>query len=124
MDRRAQTGRAAENLAAELLESKGLRILARNWRRPEGELDIVADDRGVCVFVEVRSRTGTLRGHALETVDARKRAQVVRAARLYLDAEPTSATAFRFDVIGVTFDETGGAPEVVHVPDAFDLSGP
>ena len=53
------TGRRAEDLAAAHLEPLGLRIVARNWRRgPKGELDIVADDDGTCVFVEVRSRTG------------------------------------------------------------------
>ena len=61
---RPDTGRRAEDLAAAELERLGLRIVARNWRRPEGELDIVADDDGTCVFVEVRSRTGEEHGHA------------------------------------------------------------
>ena len=74
------------------LESAGLRIIARNWRRPEGELDIVADDGGTCVFVEVRSRTGEDRGHALEAITPQKRARVIRAARLYLGEEKPAAT--------------------------------
>src|SRR4029079_8754454 len=104
MDRRSFSGRAAENLAVAQLETAGLRIVARNWRRPEGELDIVADDAGACVFVEVRSRTGVERGHPLESVTPAKQAQVIRAARLYLAEVPTPAAAYRFDVVAVTFD--------------------
>jgi len=92
---RAALGARAEDLAASLLATRGYRIIERNWRRPEGELDLVADDRGVLVFVEVRSRTGEERGHPLETVNAHKRARVVRAARMYLEATQPTATAFR-----------------------------
>jgi putative endonuclease len=123
LEARPRVGRRAEDLAAELLERAGLRIVARNWRRPEGELDIVADDGGTCVFVEVRSRTGDEWGHPLETVTPRKRARVIRAARLYLEAEPTPASAYRFDVVAVTFDPAGTEPPaVVHVPNAFELA--
>jgi putative endonuclease len=118
-DGRAQRGRQAEDLAAEHLEARGCVILARNWRRPEGELDLVVDDQGVCVFVEVRSRTGDEYGHPLETVDRRKRARVIRAARLYLDAEPTRASGYRFDVVGIVFPADGGEPTCMHVEDAF-----
>lgn len=123
MDRRAVAGRAAETLAAATLEAAGLRIVARNWRRPEGELDIVADDGGTCVFVEVRSRTGEDRGHPLEAITPQKRARVIRAARLYLDAEAPSAGGFRFDVVAVTFWDDARAPDVVHVPNAFEVGG-
>src|SRR4051812_2489964 len=121
MDRRGATGRSAEDLAVALLEGRSYRIVARNWRRPEGELDVVADDGGTCVFVEVRSRTGEEFGHPLESVNPRKRAQIVRAARLYLEAEPTRAAGFRFDVVGVTFFGDGKAPECLHIEDAFQI---
>jgi putative endonuclease len=123
MDRRPRLGRRAEDLAVACLEGAGLRIVARNWRRPEAELDIVADDGGTCVFVEVRSRTGEDRGHALETITPQKRARVVRAARLYLDAETPAARGFRFDVVAVTFWDDGRAPAVVHIANAFEIGG-
>ncbi len=119
-----ETGNRAEDLAVRHLEAQGFRIVVRNWRRPEGELDIVADDGGTCVFVEVRSRTGADRGHPLETVNQRKRAQIVRSARLYLDAEPVAATGFRFDVVGVTFSPGGEVEECVHIKDAFQVDSP
>lgn len=119
---RAHMGRAAEELAASFLRGLGLRIVERNWRRPGGELDIVAADGGICVFVEVRSRTGVELGHPLEAVGPAKRAQVIRAARLYLAEAPPPAAGYRFDVIGVTFDPAGGAaPELVHVAEAFEV---
>ena len=119
---RATVGARAEDLAAALLEARGYRIIERNWRRPEGELDLVADDRGVLVFVEVRSRTGEERGHPLETVNARKRARVVRAARLYLENVQPAATESRFDVVGVTFARDEAPPAITHVEDAFRVA--
>ena len=119
---RPDTGRRAEDLAAAELERQGLRIIARNWRRPEGELDLVADDHGVCVFVEVRSRTGTEQGDPLESITSRKRARVIRAARMFLDSDPVPATGYRFDVVGVTFFDDGREPVLTHVPAAFEVS--
>jgi putative endonuclease len=119
---RPGSGRRAEDLAADRLAQAGLRIVARNWRRPEGELDIVADDRGTCVFVEVRSRTGEQQGHPLESITPHKRARVIRAARLYLEAEAPTASGFRFDVVAVTFDPEGRLePVVVYLPNAFEV---
>jgi putative endonuclease len=122
-DRRSVSGRHAENLAAAHLTAAGLRIVARNWRQPEGELDIVADDAGTCVFVEVRSRTGADHGHALEAITPHKRAQVIRTARRYLDAETPGASGYRFDVIAITFWSDGRPPDVVHIPNAFEVGG-
>jgi putative endonuclease len=117
---RPDTGRRAEELAAVELERQGFRIVARNWRRPEGELDLVADDHGTCVFVEVRSRTGLEQGDPLESITARKRARVIRAARLFIDSEPVPATGYRFDVVGVTFFDDAREPALTHVPNAFE----
>ncbi|HTA20582.1 MAG TPA: YraN family protein [Polyangia bacterium] len=119
---RPGTGRRAEELAAAFLEEAGLSIVARNWRRPEGELDIVADDAGTCVFVEVRSRTGTALGHPLESITPEKRRRVIRSARLYLAETSAPAAGYRFDVVAVTFDPDGrAAPELVHIPGAFEI---
>jgi len=120
---RRGTGRRAEELAAAFLERAGLRIVARNWRRPEGELDLVADDAGTCVFVEVRSRTGTALGHPLESITVDKRRRVIRSARLYLAEAPSPAIGYRFDVVAITFDPEGHAePELVHLPNAFEVT--
>jgi putative endonuclease len=122
VSKRHTLGRRAETLAADYLQERGYTIAARNWRRREGELDLVVTRDSLCVFVEVRSRTGVERGHPLETVNASKRARVLRAARLYLDEEKPLAALFRFDVVGVTFSLDDGAPEIVHIEDAFEAS--
>lgn len=115
-------GQQAEQLAEQLFSDLGYTILFRNWRRPQAEIDVVALKDGVCVFVEVRSRTGQDHGHALETVTPTKRAQVVRAARWFLSEEAVSAGEYRFDVVAVTFDECGNVTECLHVPAAFNTN--
>ena len=119
LSKRLALGQRAESLAARHLEQLGYVIVTRNWRRPEGELDLVASKEGLCVFVEVRSRTGTEQGHPLETIDARKRSRVRRAARMYMDEERPVAVVFRFDVVGVTFALDDSPPEIIHIEDAF-----
>jgi len=124
LSRRPGLGRQAESLAADFLVAAGLRVVARNWCRrgaDAGELDIVADDQGTCVFVEVRSRTGDQSGHPLETITPHKRARVIHSARLYLDEEKPAATGYRFDVVAVTFWPDRD-PDVTHIPNAFELS--
>jgi putative endonuclease len=118
---RIHTGRRAETLAAAWLEGAGMRVVARNWRCPQGELDLVAfDSDGTCVFCEVRSRTGEATGDPLEAVNLRKQAQVVRTARHYLAEEQVLAPAFRFDVVAVTFFRDGRDPRLVHIRAAFE----
>jgi putative endonuclease len=115
-------GQRAEAMAAACLERKGMRIIVRNWRRPECELDLVAlDTDGTCVFCEVRSRTGEATGDPLETINVRKQARVIRAARLFLASDAAiAATAYRFDVVAITFFEDRREPRIVHIPAAFE----
>ena len=123
--RRAQgLGRRAESLAAAHPRvGRACASSRATGGRPEGELDIVADDDGTCVFVEVRSRTGEERAIPLEAITPHKRARVIRAARLYLDAEAPAADGYRFDVVAVTFWDDGRQPDVVHIPNAFEVGG-
>ena len=101
--------------------AKGYRLVARNWRIPQAEIDIVAVQGTCCVFVEVRSRTDVDRGHPLETIRRQKQAQIIRAARLYIEMEKPSATGFRFDVIAVTFakEDPMISTEIIHIENAF-----
>jgi len=109
----------------ECLESKGLQVIERNWRRSVGELDIIARaPDGTCVFCEVRSRTGTATGEALEAIGPRKQAQVIAVARQFL-AEgdiPPGTTGYRFDVVAVEFTAENDDAQVIHIPRAFETS--
>ncbi|HET7730808.1 MAG TPA: YraN family protein [Usitatibacter sp.] len=109
------TGGAAEDVAAAFLSRHGLRILARNYRTRQGEIDLVASDGATLVFVEVRMRSSPRFGGALGSIDARKRSRIEAAARHYLmrlRREP----ACRFDV--VTLD----GPEPAWIRGAFETS--
>jgi putative endonuclease len=77
-------GARAETLAAEYLTRQGLAIVARNFRTRFGEIDLIARDGGVLVFVEVRMRRSRQHGGAAESITARKRARLVAAANGYL----------------------------------------
>jgi putative endonuclease len=92
------TGGDAEERAARFLTSRGLRIVERNYRTRMGEIDLIAQDGATLVFVEVRLRSSARFGGALGSIDARKRARIIAAARHYLmrlGREP----ACRFDVV-------------------------
>lgn len=78
------TGVRAEALAAEFLMRQGLAIVARNFRTRFGEIDLIARDGRVLVFVEVRMRRSGAFGGAVESITARKRARLVAAANGYL----------------------------------------
>ena len=78
------TGARAEALAARYLVAQGLAIVARNFRTRFGEIDLIARDRGVLVFVEVRLRRSKHFGGAIGSITAAKRMRLVRAANGYL----------------------------------------
>src|SRR5687768_10007785 len=89
-------GARAEDLCADLLRAAGMRVIERNWRCRLGEIDLIAEERGMLVFAEVRMRTGPGFGGAGESVTAAKRSRLLAAARLYLARRPEALC--RFDV--------------------------
>ena len=105
MDTRVEQGAVAERDAAQLLIAAGYEIIERNFRCKAGELDLIARDDGVLVFVEVRSRSDDEHGHAAEMVRRRKQRRVVRVARCYLATATPAFERCRFDVVAITGDE-------------------
>ncbi len=111
-------GRWGEEHAVRYLEQEGYQVIARNWRRREGELDLVALHGSTLVFVEVKTRRTTTFGPAEESVDARKQAQLARIAQRYLDEHPQLHFAeCRFDVLVV--DLANHPPQIRHYLNAF-----
>lgn len=101
-------GRHGEQLAAEHLERSGLRILARNWRCSEGEIDIVAAERRVLVVCEVKTRAGVRYGTPLEAITRAKQRRLRRLAVRWLVANGVLFDEVRIDVVGLTSDQAGG----------------
>jgi len=107
----------AEALARAALERRGWTTVAANARVPGGELDLVMHDGASLVFVEVRQRAGAGHGGAAESLVARKRARVRRAAALWLARHGGDDRPVRFDAVLV--DGDARRPRLRHVRDAF-----
>ncbi len=114
-----ELGREGERLAALFLEKQGMVIIARNFRTRSGEIDLIARDKKDLVFVEVKTRSGTEFGSALEAVGPRKCRQIVRVAQAYLLQNDGFEQPARFDVIGILI---GDSVHIDHIKNAFDAS--
>jgi putative endonuclease len=114
---RQALGLRGEDLACRTLEARGYHILYRRYRTRYGELDIVSEEAGVLVFVEVRARTSGRFGHPANSVDAQKQQRVAAMAEAYLGLEGQRDRVCRFDVVTVEADAT--PPRVTVFPDAF-----
>lgn len=111
-------GTAHERQAETFLKEKGYRIVARNYRCRSGEIDLIARDGECLVFVEVRYRTDTGKGHPLETVDMRKQRRISRVSDVYRYQNHVGMdTSVRYDVVAVLGEE------LVHVENAFPYAG-
>ena len=121
---RLRTGALAEQLVADRLAAAGWRILARNARTRQGELDIVALDGRTLVFVEVKAgRAGSQFGpeRPVLSVDWRKQLRIRRLATAWM-AQSRGLPRYeeiRFDAVGVSFDRSGRVLEVEHIQAAF-----
>jgi putative endonuclease len=100
-------GRQGEQLAVEYLQQAGMRILDRNWRCAEGEIDIVAAERRALVICEVKTRSGVRYGTPLEAITRKKRSRLRRLAVRWLVAHGILFDEIRIDVIGVLRSESG-----------------
>lgn len=99
----AASGAAAEQRAAQHLEGAGLTLLARNYRSPHGEIDLVMAHGETVVFVEVRFRTNAGFGTPAETVDARKQARLRATAEHFLQHDRRASNRpCRFDIVAVS----------------------
>ncbi len=98
-------GAEYEALAAQYLERKGYQILARNYRNPYGEIDIIARMGDVIVFCEIKYRANMRYGDPLEAVDVRKQRRISKVALYYCaGSKALPNVSYRFDVIGIYGD--------------------
>ncbi len=110
-------GGQGEMEARAFLEQNGAKILEMNFRRPTGEIDIIARQGKTLLFVEVKRRSSLRYGRPAEAVDRAKQAHILRTAMLYVQEKGLSDAPLRFDVIEVLPDS------IRHIENAFDATG-
>ena len=100
-----EEGLRGEETAIKTLKRKGYKIVERNHRNRLGEIDIIAEEGGCLVFVEVKKRNTPSFGEAVCSIDERKKRHLVRAALFYLKTHRCTDRRVRFDVIGIDYDK-------------------
>jgi putative endonuclease len=115
---RKELAQLGEDLAARHLTRHGFRILARNFRIPRGELDLIAQDGPELVFIEVKSRIGGAESRPEEAVNARKVVRLARLAEAYLAKSGREDAMWRIDVVAVVLDSSGRLVRLEHLRNA------
>jgi len=119
MPSRRALGRAGEEAAVAALRAHGYRILDRNVRLRRGELDVVAEEHGTVVFVEVKARRSAAYGTPAEAVTLQKQRALLRLAAVYLNRRSLAGRPCRFDVAEVWLSSDGRVVRVEILRDAF-----
>lgn len=123
VDRRRQFGDSGEAMAVSYLEKNGYRILARNYRTPMGEIDIIAREGATLVFAEVKTRGSRRFGHPKEALTPRKQRKISMAALYYLKGTGNLHRKARFDVVSICPRIPEGW-QIEIIRNAFDLAYP
>lgn len=114
-------GVLGETIAADYLEKNGYKIIARNYASSRGEIDIIAMEKDVLVFVEVRTRSGSQgHEHNLSSIDAKKQHQLSKMAVYFLQQNNGLDKKARFDVVSVALSDLN--QKIRLIKNAFDLS--
>lgn len=106
-------GQHGETLVAEFLSAQGRVIVARNWRCPRGELDLITHDGEEWVFVEVRTRRAPNTDSAIESVTSKKQARLIAAAEAYLNKHGLEEVPWRIDLAAVALTPQGPVIEII-----------
>jgi len=116
MNKTSELGFVAEGYVAQYLKARGYEILNHNYRKPWGEIDIVAEKDGILIFVEVKASSVKVAGFEAELrADKEKMKKVIRTARTYLlDKKYAPAQEWQLDIISITFDKDRGVAKIKH----------
>ena len=117
-DGRQRLGSRGERAAARLLKRRHHRIIARNYRCPVGEIDLITADGDTIVFVEVKTRSSDEAADLSDAVRPGKWSRVERAARYFVMQRSAADRPCRFDLVTVLWPQRG-SPQIEHFPDAF-----
>jgi putative endonuclease len=113
-------GERGEREAARFLRRQGLRVLLRGYRTRSGEIDLIAREGDILVFVEVKARR---RGVPAEAVTAEKQRRITLAALDFLRRYGLLEQRSRFDVVAIVWPDDRRAPQIDHIRNAFEAVG-
>lgn len=101
MSNNIEKGKKGESIAKDYLISKGYRILETNYRNKIGEIDIIALDKDILVFIEVKTRTSIKFGYPYEAVNKRKQNKIINCSYIYVQFHKLMNCQLRYDIIEV-----------------------
>ena len=111
-------GKVGEKAACEFLQAKGYQIIEQNFRCRIGEIDLIAKDKNILVFVEVKTRFSTHCGQPFESVTYHKQQRLIKLAQVYLKFKHRTVNVMcRFDVVSITIKDQ--KQEIKHLLNAF-----
>ena len=116
---RISLGEMGERLALKKIKRLGYKFIAKNYRCPLGEIDLIARDGDCLVFIEIKTRRGRSIGYAKEAINKRKMRQISKVALAYMKANNCCDVKARFDVIAINIKDD--REEIEIIPNAFDL---
>jgi len=116
-------GTRSERAAVRFLKKRGYRVVVRNYRCAQGELDLVALDGGCVVFVEVRSTEKEDAGRPAASVNLAKQRRLTNLALHFLQKHRLLENSARFDVLAVSWPPGDREPAIVHYKNAFEAVG-
>lgn len=116
MGNNIKTGKRGESFAKDYLVAKSYNILNMNFRNYIGEIDIIAMDKDVLVFIEVKTRTSMKFGYAYESVNYRKQQKIINASLSYIQQRNIRNTQIRYDIIEVYLTPN---VNINHIENAF-----
>jgi len=120
-DKRQQLGKDSEQLAVEYLQKEGYEILQRNYRIRSGEIDVVAKEKNTLVFIEVKSRSTTRYGHAIQSLTRQQQKRLSKTALTYMHQHKLKDQSARFDVVAIQKNQYMGI-EIRLIKNAFEFT--
>jgi len=119
--KRKKLGAFGEELAQNYLKTQGYKIIDKNFRCKLGEVDIIAEDKGCIVFVEVKTRSSLAFGLPKNAIGARKKANLTKVASAYLKNSGFTDKSARFDVVSILITDKDGT-QIELIKNAFDVT--
>jgi putative endonuclease len=119
-DKRHQLGKDSEQLAVDYLQKNGYTIIQRNYRIRGGEIDIIAKEKNTLVFIEVKSRTTTRYGHAIQSLTRQQQKRLSKTALTYLHQRKIVNHRARFDVVAIQKNQYAGT-DIQLIRNAFEF---